>query len=93
LKVTPLKKRRKVGKQFARFREKNRLTQVELGKLIGLSKISICLIETFKKYPRYSTLARFEALVEKFKRGRELAKPPKRSVGRPRKTAGVAEEP
>ena len=69
-----LKYRKRMADRFLHFRERYKLTQTELGKMIDLVKTEVIHIEKARRYPHYSTIARFNALVEHFKRGKELAR-------------------
>lgn len=53
--------------RFKRFRAKHRLTQSQLGKLIGRERTEISHIENAKTYPYYSTLNAFEELEARMK--------------------------
>jgi DNA-binding XRE family transcriptional regulator len=59
-----------IALRFIEFRQRNFMTQQELGEFIGLSRPSISLIEKRKQLPHYKTLRRFNLLVQQEKRGR-----------------------
>lgn len=56
-----------IARRFRSFRERNLMTQRELGQFIGITRISICMIERGHRAPHYSTLRRF-ALLEQQER-------------------------
>ncbi len=69
-----LKKRKRMADRLLHFRERHKLTQTELGVLIGLGRREVIHLEKANKYPHYSTIERFEAVVERFRKGNQLAR-------------------
>ena len=68
------RKRERMASRFINFRKRNKLTQSELGNLIELTRVEVINIEKARKFPRYSTIDRFNAVVERFRAGRALAR-------------------
>jgi len=76
--VATLKLRKRMADRFLHFRERYKLTQTQFGKLIDLGKVEVIHIEKARRYPRYTTIERFKALVERFKRGKQTLREKKR---------------
>lgn len=72
--VVSLKLRRRMADKFLHFRQRYKLTQIEFGRLIDLGKVEVIHIEKARRYPRHSTIDRFESLVRRYKAGRKLAR-------------------
>jgi DNA-binding XRE family transcriptional regulator len=61
-------KRAAIPKQFKQYRSTHLLTQKELGRMLGVSRAAINLIERRHTVPKYETLRKFEELEAKERR-------------------------
>jgi len=61
-----------IAKRFMALRRKSRMTQEQLGEIIGICRQSVNEIENRRVYPHYTTIDRFAALESRHEQARRI---------------------